>query len=492
VFLSTSIAGVSLFLALYFFLASYSKKGKILVFAAACLLTLAAIGAGTFLPLWNVAIVLLVLILAVSYLISKRVEMVKLQDKQEEEYASSAKEALDASADEIENVDKENVLADKLPLAKDLPSEQEEGRQKEMAFPVEMAGIVDDVPVFDDDTVMEPPFSEKQTSDPAFSAQAAVEEEAHLLLDGETARDNIDAEETGFTSSDYIEELDFIHQQDEEETSMLIKPLEREEEEEISFAGMSLEELTNNEIEPPVMNDYNLHEQSEKSLPTNLEENDLDGQDRERWPDLDADLLALFEEDHHKDRAVEDLPFSTDEEESTILFSLQKEESTAEEENSAPEEDVYTELMKFVETVADDQGLDDDTAIEDERHEEQIKEPAVQELVPIVPSEVEETPSEGAASPVLHQALWNIALEQLQLYEQIQTPEEHEELLKEYLSSNLSDYEHYMVAAMLVRHYGQQQKVREAEELLGQLKNMYADYPVLLEELNYLSLIINN
>ncbi|WP_078413933.1 hypothetical protein [Priestia abyssalis] len=502
-FLSTGAGIVTLFLTLYFFPASYSKAGKLTIFAAACLFTLVFMAASGFLPMTNVVGILFLLILAVSYLISKRVEMVKVHEGWEEEGVLGDEEERTPLIhdDVLTSMNETHQLEEEvLPTASLLqpgPVLVEEENMQEVAFTDEMAEILDHrAHISEDEADIETlPLKVTKETDDLLERPVFAEEEHSQQMSGSMDQENMD--ESSLVSEDYIEELDFIQPLNNETANDLTEKSEKEEPEDVSTSSISIPELLNSEIEALFMEDYNLTEESGHDEETRVEQNDFSDEKSEHGSALDEELLALFEHDD----APAGLSSEQNEEEVVILSSMLNDSI-----QEIPEEDQLTEgrfssdkEMQEVSDPVDEQEKEErffhpalsDGSIQDilnkETNGESSEEVSVSEI-----EAADEVEAEMESSPVLRQQLWDIVLEQLQLYKQVEAPKEYEALLKEYLSASLSAHEHYVLATMLTRHYAEQHQYGQARELLVQLQQTYADHPVLLEELNYLEVIINN
>ncbi len=481
------IAFIFLLPILYFIPMGLSFKAKVMISSIALVITYLGILASEIFPVWQIALILILLVVFISYILETRFGKILLQSANE---AATAEEELP-----VETVEQP-----------DLTSEKELEEKQEVN--VELEDIAINTAIEKEDSLLEPiepsleEIDESNTIEivqPLESTDGTTEAErnTHEL----TTMDELEAiEEIGTFKNDssknvndvsefhnvveqyedeleernHLEEIETIHEEDNknDEADELEQLLENRDlavedsyKEEIPHVveedyKSALEELEEEKDMSP-MSTKTENRDSQNSNEVNVEEIEFSLQEEEELEVLFADILqdqpVLLEDND---------PTSENQEEHLSETPAENLDEIAEVEKEYEDEEVMNESVNNNNHFIED--LDEEELFEGNNHSNQPDTPVEQE--------------ERIASPV-QQQLIHTMVQELEALRMNTSPHNYENIIKQYLQPSLPDRDYYTFAKMLLEHYVSSEKLEDLKGLVEELELKFISYPVLQLEL---------
>lgn len=544
-FIVSAISLIILVPIIYFLPIGLTKKGKGILIAVAFIIANLGLLAKNSFPLWQAALILLLMVMLTVYILDKRLgnllfSGVHTDEKSDREMSDLllADDEQSANLKEVSVPDR-NLVGD-VPLSIQVPEEElREIINKEISFEkndpllIEEEPLEIDVLLFDKD--------EKEMIEEVIETNenfVTQEMEDEVVV----SKDEFDLDEEISFLSDREQVLE-NHSVENQESSL----------EQINGGYMSEiekllleEELPDKNLEIQLIDKNN----NEDTPLFKIEESEdvQDQLDMENQSDvLEIELLTFVEPEgegavsdfnNEQDQIDEEAQYEESEIELLTFEDNPFEEAAKEvaendfdyEQDQMEEEDTQTEepeieLLLFEDILLEetlnevavsesegDQGqvdVDNQTEglvplelVEEPTLEDEIKETEVYAKDVSLPIENEEAKGEdqkGQYEPVeldnqtrleqkttLQQKMFHLMISQLHLSKKQMKPDDYETLLKEYLHPELPAQDYFTFVSLLIEHYISHKDIGKLEDLLVNLKGKFIEYPILEMEIQFL------
>jgi len=431
-----------------------SWSGKIAALIIALFLSLLSLVAKSFFPMWQLALLLGLLMIAMTYLLHRQFAHVfyaakKLDEDEWEEPDEPAEKSFSSIAGGNGAVfhQKEAVEAEQVPLetAPQAPAENS--------------------------------VSQKNMGDGEQDEIIAVDE-----LPLEIAAD-AEREET-------MAENEFPWEKDTEQSEMI-------EMRELPLAAAAVERqietITESEFPWETIEDGNENEAAKlNEWPVEMETNEEWGTDLPfaDLPEMEENVAAM--PNHAQETAARD------DEKDLPHISLEKwmisTDDLADEESGVEWDDILAEMSQPP-VVSDKEEVlpeETDAAVQphiDELLQEEQSAGSGEEVMEAKEDNADETELASVISPVHSEILQTIVTE-LQLNRKYMNPLQYEQRIIQCLQTPLPDYDYYVFARLLIEHYLLEKQYDKLSPLLAQLQEKFQSYPIIKEELQFLAHIL--
>ncbi|MCM3411113.1 hypothetical protein [Metabacillus litoralis] len=203
----------------------------------------------------------------------------------------------------------------------------------------------------------------------------------------------------------------------------------------------------------------------------------------------DDDKISGIQHDDNKETEDEQKDTEPYSEMNELFETLMNDEERVSASEMKEEDGLYTEDQEMIE---DTEGLEkeDSAAQHDVEEENVIDDIFEQDHLPEEEADDQELPSEVEEPENLHQLsnnILNMLLEQLHYYKNNLSNLEYEAVLQKAVSEASSEKDYFLFAKELLQHYFEVNKETEYHVLLEDMKQKLYQYPVLLEQLTWIS-----
>ena len=440
---------------LFFLRWDFTTKGKLLILGFSFTIALIGLASKAVLALWQSYLILLLLVMLTFILGYKKLESVTFIEEVEGNSTDSEKgRQNDLTKNPVDQtakvtIEKEKNETDALLLTADLSEHDEE-----IPIPLES---------------LEPEGLSDETIDRKDASESFVES-----MESENDVSRFIAE----TSTEDRAETDEVIEAEEpdQDHSEVIQP--------VTSPNESLESSSNHymaELEQMILEDGEASAASE-----------LPAEDPVQESTAGSELLDLG--DSYSFDMEELLNHST---ESAPLLSM-KEVAAGNERAQAEVADLLAEQKMPVETIEPDFELEQahDIQLEQEREVQLEQAHGTQlEQAPDIDLELEDDIELELAhdteleqeqqQETLQKQLFITMISQIQLAQKLMDPNQYEQMIIEYLHPKLPISEYYTFATLLIQHYISNKQFEKLNPLLDQLEEKVAEYPILLQEIQF-------
>ncbi|MBN8432599.1 hypothetical protein JF536_00640 [Priestia flexa] len=541
-FLLISISSIVLFFVLYYLPLPYNKNGRVAIFSASVILAIVGLITNVFLSIKGMLLTLLLLILCIAYLFSKRPALLmgaETSADEDDDYQLHVN-AMTNHQSKLPSVphDAESVHQDRnkddfyldidtkqtvnsfetadLDVLLHQDSTSVEQKSEHDQFNVTSAEHIEPLQEIDEvnednalPVVLEEPFQQEETLAPLTTAELDMllhEELSSIEQRNEEQQDHVpdvleDEKLLEYLNHMNVNENEFPSERDsnhegESHLHDLLNDITVEDDDfVVSEEVEELEDLISDMtiLEEEVMPLENNHQEPLIEL---LEEQQLAGFEKEELhealiEEIETNQLEVSELAEGVDNARKDGEESHDEEVHHEGMLTSEPETRRQEEHNDLEE-VREEVMEES-TVAEEQDSDELDIVTNlsEEHVDVVEEDQGASEKEQEISEESQEPKQAAVTASMNAALWQTILEQIEWCKYQQTKEQYEDTLHQYIHTALPAHEKYVLHRLLIQHYIDSHESQNATTQIEIVKEAYGQYPILLAELNYLHELAN-
>ncbi|MFE8696893.1 hypothetical protein ACFYKT_11165 [Cytobacillus sp. FJAT-53684] len=417
----------------YFLPLGLTKKGKLLIIAVSFLLALIGLSGNAIFDWWQSVLLIFSLVVLSSYLLDKKMKHLILIDQEEGTKSSFDTPAhLEDLPDNVHMLDGIGQIDFEDEKIEDIAGVGEEEQIKEEIDNDELF-VIDEYEKIIESSV-----------DP--HANLEIEEEIIEPLFNKNNDVEVD---------DKIEEIESI----------------------VELGYMSeLEKLIldSSEESLPSINESEVEEEQNKLISINLEK------EANEHDDEFLEILSEFES--VKQEAASTIELLVD-----IPVAEEKELEEFNKENPVNEEG-YIEILSQLDNTEDeltDKPLESTLDVKDVYEEIVVEESLI--IVSQEPSDIDSiNTTEKGEKNDLQRQMFQTLIAQVELAKKMLDANQYEQLLKECMHPKMPYFEYYTFASLLIKHYHSINKYAELKELLKSLKAKYREYPILLQEVQFL------
>lgn len=428
----------------------FSRKGKFIIIATSFSLATLGLLANTILGLWQIALLILTLVIISSFLLDRKIHHLLF-------------------VEQVDGIEKSVVISDY--LSKDHLQDNLNKVDDQNKLSVESEVLEEKVLYSEGEVVA---FHNEQTINFDHDSHIAVQ------TDNETSNDE-EVEE--ITKEADVEPLALLEENDELEQLL-----------EISSINLEQEEIVEDTVEATIEieNDADLDYMSELEKLIFDSSDDIVCSNDHAELENDQDAFVSIEVSEginvDDDEYLKELSqFVNIEDDVTSLVSQHNDEIASKdlEENLLSQ---FESVMSEVAIADEDEGGENE--ISDDQYVEELSGDA---LVgePNVHSEIESLfAEERNARDNLQRKMFKTLLAQTELARKTFTPNQYEQMLLECMHPKMSNTEYYTFASLLIQHYISTKDYFKLEEMLVTLKDKYRKYPVIMQELCFYKRIV--
>lgn len=421
------VIGFILLMPILFFIPfGLHKTGKMVLAGVALLCAALFSFTIQLMPIWQAAPAILVLLVAVGYLLNKREALFQLEHG----------ENTDEFSQDESFVSKEEKL------------QHEEENEKLQEENVESPSNI----IIEEEIEVSPSNIEIEPNDVIVEFESETSENENEQDFLEEFFDQLDASQNDEQpESKTLEEVAISKENDEQEASSKDK-VETDLGDDFLlelFEGRDVVDLDNNEVDK-ISGIQNDNKETEDEL-----------EDSEPY----SEMNELFETLMNDEERVSASEMKEDEE----RLYTEDQEMIEDTEGSAKEESVAQHNLEEENEIADT--FEQDHLLEEETDDQQL------------PTEVEEPKNQNQLS----NNVLNMLLEQLHYYKNNLSNLEYEAVLQKAVSEASTEKDYYLFAKELLQHYFEKNKENDYHVLLEDMKRKLNQYPVLLEQLTWIS-----